>query len=257
MKIAFVTGGAKRLGKTVVQRFAKEGYACLVHANSSESDARQLCESIIEDGGKASYFLHEIKDPEIASNKMLDQSIKIFGDLPTVSVLSAASYDLDPPGAKLSSLVSSQLTLNYLFPAAYCAALSSRVKELEESARVDRSAILFTDYKVAKVNGDMFGYSLSKHALEGSIPYLAVAFAKQIRVNAIAPGPILSSHGMDQLELDQRIRSTTVSGQLPLQEDIASTALFLSTTPSLYGQHIFVDAAARFDSNAREYGAHQ
>ena len=161
---------------------------------------------------------------------------------------------MDPPGVRLESLVASQLALNFLFPAAYCAAIAGRVAGLSEPQRVDRSVTLFTDYKVAKVNGDMYAYSLSKHALEGSIPYLTAAFARQIRVNAIAPGPVLAAHGMTQKQLEEIVVRSNISGQTPLMEDIAASALFLASTRSLYGQHLFVDAAARFEVGAHEFG---
>ena len=252
MPVVLVTGGAKRVGKAIIQKFTGAGYKCLVHANRSEDDAKQLCRSIRDFGGVADYFLHEIKDPDVASDVMLDACWDFYGELPMSSNLSAASYDIDPLGVPLQSITASQLSLNFLFPSAYCAALARRIPS--EPKRVDRSVTLFTDYKVSKVNGDMFAYSLSKHALEGVIPYLTVAFARQIRVNAIAPGPTLSAHGLTQEELDAIVMSSNISGQKPLVEDIASTALFLASTPSLYGQHIFVDAAARFEMGAREFG---
>ena len=254
MKLVLVTGGAKRLGKTVVEGFARAGYQCLVHANQSEQEAASLCAEIEAAGGTARYFLHAITDPAVAANALLDAAQNMFGMLPTCSVLSAASYALDDPGRGLEFQLTDQLTLNYLFPAGYCAALAGRVQASQPAQRQDRSVILFTDYKVAKVNPDLFAYSLSKHALEGNLPYLSVAFARQIRINAIAPGPILAAHGLSQPELDALVQSRTVSGESPRAEDIAQTAVFLANTRSLYGQHIFVDAAARFEKGAHEYG---
>ena len=185
---------------------------------------------------------------------LLDAAQEKFGQLPDCSVLSAASYSLDDPGSGLEYQLTRQMNLNYLFPAAYCAALAGRIRQLNESQRADRCVTLFTDYKVAKVNPDLFSYSLSKHALEGSLPYLTVAFAGQIRVNAIAPGPILAAHGVTQEALQELVQAATISGQCPHAEDIAASALFLASTTSLYGQHLFVDAGARFENGAHEYG---
>ena len=258
MKLVLVTGSAQRLGRTVIEAFAREGYACLVHANRSEAEARELCAGINAAGGRAAYFLHAITDPAVAADAILDAALAQFGMLPSCSVLSAASYGLDDPARALAQQVTDQLVLNYLFPAAYCAALAGRVQALAPAqAQEDRSVVLFTDYKVAKVNPDQFAYSLSKHALEGTLPYLAVAFARQIRVNAIAPGPILAAHGLTQADLDALVQSRCISGKSPRPQDIAATALFLANTPSLYGQHIFVDAAARFEKGAHEYGVVQ
>lgn len=254
MKLVLVTGGAQRLGRQVAQAFAVAGYQCLIHANQSEDQARALCADIVQQGGRAHYVLHSITDPAHAAGVLLDAAQEQFGMLPSCSVLSAASYALDDPLVALDQQLTRQMNLNFLFPAAYCAALAARIGAQAESSRVDRSVILFTDFKVAKVNADMFSYSLSKHALDGSLPYLAVAFARQLRVNAIAPGPVLAAHGLTQAALDAQVRADTISGDHPRADDIADAALFLARNRSLYGQHIFVDAAARFEKGAAEYG---
>ena len=252
MKVILVTGGAKRLGRAIIEEFAKHNYGCLIHANSSVEEAGILCDRIRSAGGSANVFIHEISDPALAANAMLDASMDYFSVLPTASVLSAASYADDERGGNLECTVASQMGLNFFFPAAYCAALAGRIKSLNERTRVDRSVTVFTDFKVHRVNPDFFSYSLSKHALEGAIPYLAVAFARQIRVNGIAPGPVLAANGLTQDELDAIVLSQTISGETPKIGDIAKTALFLTQTSAIIGQHIYVDAGARFDSTARE-----
>ncbi|MCX8520900.1 MAG: SDR family oxidoreductase [Rhodoferax sp.] len=249
-----VTGGAKRLGRVVVQAFAEAGYACLVHVNQSVDEAAALCQQIQAQGGKAHYFQHEIANADRAANALLDACWQTFGVLPAASVLPASSYFRDTDAVPLEQQTGRQMDLNFHFPAAYCAALARRVAAEAKQPVVDRSVTLFTDFKVHKVNSDMFSYSLSKHALEGALPYLAVAFARQLRINAIAPGPILAAHGMEQQALERMVERDSISKKAPQAEDIGKTALFLASTPSLYGQHIFVDAGARFDASAGEYG---
>jgi len=303
VKLVLVTGGAKRLGRALVQGFADAGYACLVHANQSAQEAQALCQQIRDHGGQAHAVLCAIDDAAHAANALLDASEKLFGRLPDASVLSAASCDLDASDRPLEATVYQQMELNFAFPAAYCAALARRLGAADAAAgavlpsdatphprasgnfagvaapsdaaqhpraspnaadtgkardglrggRHDYSVTLLTDYKVAKVNAELFSYSLSKHALEGVLPYLTVAFARQLRVNAIAPGPITAAHGPDPQTLRALVQANNVSGDYPRSEDIVDTALFLARTVSLYGQHIFVDAGARFDAGAREY----
>ena len=251
MKLVLVTGGAKRLGRVVVQAFAEAGYACLVHVNHSVDEAAALCQQIQAQGGQALHFQHEITAPGLAANTLLDACWQGFGVLPDASVLSASSYFRDREDVPLEQQTGRQMDLNFHFPAAYCAALARRV---QQQPMADCSVTLFTDFKVHKVNGDMFSYSLSKHALEGGLPYLAAAFARQLRINAIAPGPILAAHGMEQQALERRVERDSISRKAPQPEDIGKTAVFLANTPSLYAQHIFVDAGARFDASAGEYG---
>jgi NAD(P)-dependent dehydrogenase (short-subunit alcohol dehydrogenase family) len=253
--LVLVTGGAKRLGRQVLEAFARAGYDCLVHARQSAAEAGQLASALQAGGARAQVLLHDIADPAASAAALLDGALRLFGRLPDASVLSAASYDLDDALAPDAAMLQRQLALNFLFPVQFCAALAARIQSGGApggQAAADHSATLFTDYKVQRVNRDFFSYSLSKHALEGSLPYLAVAYGPWLRVNAIAPGPVLAAHGMTQAALNQRVAAESATGRHPTPEDIARTALYLAQTPSLVGQHICVDAGARFDARTRE-----
>ena len=247
--LALVTGSAKRLGRQVIEAFAQAGYDCLIHANQSREDAMALREQLQGYGVKAEVVLHAIADPLEAARTLVQAAQSLFGRLPDASVLCAASYDFDTPLAPDAVLMQKQLALNFLFPVQYCAVLAQAASQADAA---DRSVTVFTDYKVERVNRDFFSYSISKHALDGSLPYLTVAYARLLRINAIAPGPVLAAHGMTQDALNTLVSQESISGRHPNPQDIARTALFLATTTSMVGQHICVDAGARFDARTRE-----
>ena len=46
MKTIFVTGGAKRIGKAIVELFASDGWKVIIHYNNSKTDAETLADSI-------------------------------------------------------------------------------------------------------------------------------------------------------------------------------------------------------------------
>ena len=63
------------------------------------------------------------------------------------------------------------------------------------SAMAGRVVIQTTDQKLANTNPDFFSYTVSKHALAGTIKMLAMGAAKPgDRVYGFAPGAILPSH---------------------------------------------------------------
>jgi NAD(P)-dependent dehydrogenase (short-subunit alcohol dehydrogenase family) len=250
-KLALITGGAKRLGRTVAEALADVGYDCLIHANTSQSEAHSLCLELRAKGIRAEYCLHAIDDPATAAEFLLNESMRHFGQLPSCSVLSAASYKKDDPKGRQLLQVADQLDVNFLFPVAFCAALAARIEPPSGKVTGDCSVILFTDYKVQKINPDYFSYSIAKHALDGVLPFLTVSYAKKIRVNAIAPGPI-SSHDMSAEDLAELVKAASISQKYPTMEEIGMTAAFLAQNRALYGQHIFVDAGARYEANARE-----
>ncbi|MBT0568833.1 SDR family oxidoreductase [Curvibacter sp. CHRR-16] len=255
--LVLVTGAAQRIGKAVITAFADAGYDCLIHANRSHEAALALQDDLRTRGVQADVLLHAITDAKLAARTLLDHCEQQLGRLPQASVLCAASYDLDQPAQATLPDVTAQLELNFVFPTAYCADLGWRLSQ--QAARLaaqqslpDTSVTLFTDYKVERLNGDFLSYSVAKHALHGNLPYLCVAYAPYLRVNAIAPGPVLAAHGMTQEALDALVDASSVSGHHPRIQDVAATAVFLASNPSLYGQHIVVDAAARYDRSSGE-----
>lgn len=254
--LVLVTGAAQRIGKAVITAFADAGYDCLIHANRSQEAALALQEDLRARGVQAHVLLHAISDAKLAARTLLDHCEQQLGRLPQASVLCAASYDLDQPVQATLPDVSAQLELNFLFPTAYCADLGWRLsqQQAQQPAVVlpDTSVTLFSDYKVERLNGDFFSYSVAKHALHGNLPYLCVAYARYLRVNAIAPGPVLGTAKHTEAQLAEAVAAQSVSGKAPRVQDIASTAVFLAANPSLYGQHIVVDAAARYDGRIAE-----
>ena len=49
-KTALITGGAKRLGRSISKELARAGYNVIIHYNSSENDAQSLREELLEFG---------------------------------------------------------------------------------------------------------------------------------------------------------------------------------------------------------------
>ena len=49
-KTALITGGAKRLGRSISRELARAGYNVIIHYNSSEKDALSLREELLEFG---------------------------------------------------------------------------------------------------------------------------------------------------------------------------------------------------------------
>lgn len=254
--LVLVTGAAQRVGRAVITAFADAGYDCLIHANQSHDAALALQDDLRARGVQAHVLLHAITDAKLAARTLLDHCEQQLGRLPQASVLCAASYELDQPTQATLPDVTAQLEVNFVFPTAYCADLGWRLSQRAGQSTLpdtsDTSVTLLTDYKVERQNADFFSYSIAKHALHGNLPYLCVAYARYMRVNSIAPGPVLAAMGMAQETLETLVSSGSVSGHYPRVQDVASTALFLASNPSLYGQHIVVDAGARYDRSAGE-----
>ena len=95
------------------------------------------------------------------------------------------------------------------------------------------------DQKVWRLDPDFFSYTIAKSALWTATQTMAQALAPRIRVNAIAPGPVLPSHRQSQAEFERECRETPL-GRGATPEETAAIR-FLLATPSVTGQMIAID----------------
>ena len=103
------------------------------------------------------------------------------------------------------------------------------------------NVINLIDQKVLRLDPEYFSYTLAKAALWTATQTMAQALGPRIRVNAIAPGPVLKSEGQSQAEFRARMPATLL--QRPVDEaDVTAAIGFLLDTPSITGQMIALDA---------------
>jgi hypothetical protein len=108
-------------------------------------------------------------------------------------------------------------------------------------ARAGRGAIInMLDTRYNDHDASHAAYHLSKRMLFTLTRMMAVEYAPDVRVNAIAPGLVLPPPGKDrQYLLD--LAHTNPLGAIGGPDDIARAAVFLLESPFITGQVIFVD----------------
>ena len=74
--------------------------------------------------------------------------------------------------------------------------------------RAAGNVINLVDQKVLRLDPEHFSYTIAKAALWTATQTMAQALAPRIRVNAIAPGPVLKSQGQSQAEFERECRAT-------------------------------------------------
>src|SRR5215216_3816836 len=85
-KVALVTGGAKRVGRAIVEKLAQEGFSVAFTYNTSEDEATELARRIDGHAIRADLF-----QPEQAAQAIFE-SFATFGDQLDVLVNSASAY---------------------------------------------------------------------------------------------------------------------------------------------------------------------
>ncbi len=97
------------------------------------------------------------------------------------------------------------------------------------------------DQKVLRLNPDFFSYTIAKSGLWTATQMLAQALAPRIRVNAIAPGPVMPSQAQDEASFEREVRATLLNRPVGA-EDVAAAIGFLLDTTSITGQMIALDS---------------
>lgn len=69
-RTAIITGGARRIGKALVQGLAEDGWAVAIHYGASSADAQALADEINTSGGKATTVQCDLASPHVADTIM-------------------------------------------------------------------------------------------------------------------------------------------------------------------------------------------
>jgi NAD(P)-dependent dehydrogenase (short-subunit alcohol dehydrogenase family) len=116
---------------------------------------------------------------------------------------------------------------------------------------VDPSVVHVLDQKVFNLNPDYFSYTVSKLALERLVSLQAQSLAPTLRVNAVAPGLMYLS-GPQTPENFARAASANLLRQPIDPQDVARSAVFLASTPSITGTTVRVDNGQHLVPLARD-----
>ena len=230
---ALVTGGARRIGRSIVERLAREGYGVAIHCNRSRGDGEALAEAIRAGGGRAVVVPGDLADPQ-TPGRLVAAAGAMLGPLHLL-VNNASEFHADDALSLDLALWERHFSVNLRAPAFLARDFARQLPEGETGAIVN-----IVDQRVWKPTPQFFSYTLTKAALFTATRTLAQALAPRIRVNAIGPGPTL--RGARQEEADfARQSGAVLLGRGPSPEEIAEAVVFLARARSVTGQMIAVD----------------
>lgn len=244
-KCILVTGGARRVGRLLVQRLSAAGHAVVIHANSRASDAEALRDQLRASNSEVWSISTDLSD-HTAACALIDQASQLAG-VPLSGLINSASvFDYDTPGAMKVDVFDLAMAVNLRAPAL----LSERFFAQADPAR-DNCIINMLDQKLWNMNPDFFSYTLSKAGLLAATDMMARAFAPHVRVNAIAPGLLLPSFDQTRAEFEA-VASRNPLGRTIDLDDVAAAADYLLTNRSLTAQVLHVDNGQRLMASARD-----
>lgn len=235
-KAALVTGGGHRLGRAIVLALAKAGMRVAIHYFRSTDAAERTLAEVQALGADAILVqgdLSQLADVE----QIVDAAIGYWGGLDLL-VNSAAIWGRDVIGSvtpdRWQELMDTNLRSTFF--ASQRAMPALRV--------ANGSIINIADVGAIRPWRNHTPYLISKGGVVTLTEALAKDLAPAIRVNAIAPGPVLLPEGATAEEQEKAARSVLL-GRVGTAEDIAQAAVFLASAPYITGVVLPVDGGQR------------
>ena len=234
-KVVLVTGAARRVGAVIAAAFHGAGAGTAVHYRSSRSEAEALVARL--DAARtesARAFRADLADAR-ACETLVDDVLRAFGRI-DVLVNNASTFYPTPIGSitpdQFDDLLGSNLKAPLFLSQAAAPALAKHeglilnIGDIHGLSPLARYAV----YSAAKAGLLMLTRSLARE------------LGPAIRVNAIAPGPVMwPERGVDEA-LRERIVARTALKRSGSADDVARAALFFATdAPFVTGQVLAVD----------------
>jgi NAD(P)-dependent dehydrogenase (short-subunit alcohol dehydrogenase family) len=227
-KTVLVTGGAKRIGRSISIRLAAEGARVLIHYNGSEREARATAE---ECGGAPIFRANLESVAEIR---------KMFAELGPLDGLvnNAARFTrIDP--LKIEEADWDFIHSVNLKSVFFCCQAAARIMLSDSSSSAGGHIVNISSLGALRPWTENAHYCSSKAGVVMLTRVLAKAWAPKISVNSVAPGVIPFEETDERI---QRFIAATPAGRAGTGDEIAEAVLFfLKSTRFITGQLVAVD----------------
>ncbi|MFC4127150.1 SDR family oxidoreductase [Nocardia rhizosphaerae] len=224
-RVAVVTGAGRGLGAAIAVAFAQAG-ADVVIAARTEADLRGVADQVGSAGRRAHVVVADLADPNAVA-ELADIAVQQFGRL-DIAVNNVGGALPKP----LLDTTPDDLAEAFTFNVGTAHALV-RAAVPHMLATTGAGSIINISSTMGRLPGRAFAaYATAKAGLAHYTRTAAMDLSPRVRVNAIAPGSILTSAlavvaGNDQLRT--QMEQATPLGRLGDPTDIAAAALYLAS----------------------------
>lgn len=226
---AIVTGAGGGIGRAIACRLAADGFAVIV-ADRAQGPAEDTVAAIRADGGQARAEVLDITDPA-ATQALIDGAADL-----RVLVNNAGIFDVKEFDRLTPDDFRRMYEVNLVALATLC----------QQAARVmpEESRIVNLASRAAFGARNYAHYVASKAAVAGLTKALSLELAaRQITVNAVAPGVIATDMLKARNDSLEEMRAQQPTGRLGTPEDIAHAVAFFAHPQASFvtGQVLIVD----------------
>ena len=233
MRIAIVTGGHSRVGRTISEALAARGWRVLLHAFRGTARAKALDQQLNPPPhGPMGIWQADFSDTAatLASFETLLATLPAEAELALVH--NASAFENDDRSSVTGARWQMHHAVHYETPVRMMLALAQAFPRGQ--------AVLLLDQNVENLHEQFLSYCLSKGAMHAAMKRLALALAP-FRVNAVAPGPTLPLPEADRAAFEAAAQATPLQGAVDPAE-VADAVAWLLDARRVTAQTIFVDA---------------
>ena len=236
-KVVLITGGAKRVGAAICRELHAHGASLMIHYNKSQTEARALqAELNLQRANSVAIIQGDLLNIAIMSN-LVAETVNQFGKL-DVLINNASTYYSTEIG-KITEENWHDLVGSNLKAPMFLA--QSAAPELRKN---HGCIVNITDMHIERPKKGYVVYSVAKAGLVTLTKSLAHELSPEVRVNAVAPGPVQWPENNPQFDevYRQRVISQTLLKKIGEPQDIAKAVKFLvADAPFITGHVLAVD----------------
>lgn len=232
-KVALVTGAGVRVGREIAVALALEGLHLAVHYNASSDEAEETVALARAMGVEAHAFQADLGAGADEARRLIAAIDERFGRL-DVLVNSAAIFPRTPFADVDEAVWDRTMAINLkgpFFTAWHAAGLMRRSG--------GGSIVNIADWAGLRPYKNYLPYLISKGGIITMTKALARELAPEIRVNAVAPGPVLMPEDMEE-ETIERVIEGTLLKRLGSPTDVAEAVVFLVARTDFVTAHVLV-----------------
>lgn len=231
-RVALVTGSSSGIGEGIARGLAAAGYAVVVNSTSSVDAGERLAAEL----PGASYVQADVADPDDAV-RLVRTTVERHGRLDLL--VNNAGVSRPVPHADLDAVTADdwQRILGVNVVGTWQVSVAA-VKVMAPGGHI----VNISSVGGSRPLGSSIPYSVSKAALDQMTRLLAKAVGPDIRVNAVAPGPVETRLTSGTLT-DRLTRTNALAplGRIARPSDIAAVVLALTEAPFVTGEVVNVD----------------
>lgn len=259
---ALITGAARRIGKSIAWHLHQQGYNIVIHYHQSEHEAKALAAQCLAIRPYSAHVWQQsfdakprATDQAMANRQLQKAATQLCTQHPALSVVvhNAACFMPDPPpnNTHHDSVKQQLMHCNANVP-------DLLNKALHPTVQKNRGLIIhISDCQDAKQLPGYDTYRASKAKLNQLTQSQALAYAPDVRVNAIALGPMLTPEGQNNHACAQlnRLKHNPLQHRGQLQ-NIHQTIDFLIKAKHTTGQIIHLDGGLHLQQNSADDHLH-